>query len=114
MMKSDSPFSTAALLLLVSAFLHLVVLGVSFGSYLVPMIGGAIMWFVIGAGLQRGLRWLAHIAFIVAMLGGIYAMGVAMGETGLTQLALYGIMAVDWIAAVVLFVALWRSPQIAD
>ena len=111
---TDSPFRMAALLLLVSALLHLVVIAVSGGGFLVPMIGGAIMWFVIGAGLQRGMRWLAYIAFLLAMIGGVYAMGVGMGQTGLTQMALFGIMAVDWIAAVLLFGALWKAPHVVQ
>ena len=110
MLKSESPFGLAALALLVSAALHIVVIIVSGGGFLVPMIGGAIGWFVIGAGLQRGMRWLAHIAFLLAMIGGVYAMGTAMGQTGLTAMALFGIMAADWIAAALLFVALWKSP----
>lgn len=111
MEQSQSPFRLAALLLLVSAALHIVVIAVSGGGFLVPMIVGAVMWFVIGAGLQRGLRWLAHIAFLLAMIGGVYAMGTGMGQTGLTRMALFGIMAADWIAAVLLFGALWKSPK---
>jgi hypothetical protein len=114
MLKSESPFRVAAMALLVSAVLHIVVIVVSGGGFLVPMITGAIMWFVIGAGLQRGLRWLAHIAFLIAMIGGVYAMGTGMGQTGLTQLALFGIMAADWFAAVMLFCALWRGPVAAE
>lgn len=108
---TESPFRMAAMLLLVSAALHIVVIAVSGGGFLVPMIAGAMMWFVIGAGLQRGMRWLAYIAFLLAMIGGVYAMGTGMGQTGLTQMALFGIMAADWIAAVLLFVALWKAPQ---
>jgi hypothetical protein len=114
MMNSDSPFRFAALLLLLSAVLHIVVIIVSGGGFLAPMIAGAIMWFVIGAGLQRGMRWLAHIAFLLAMIGGVYVMGVGMGQTGLTQYALFGIIAADWIAAVLLFGALWKSPHIEE
>ena len=114
MMNSDSPFRFAALLLLLSAVLHIVVIFVSGGGFLVPMIAGAIMWFVIGAGLQRGMRWLAYIAFLFAMVGGVYAMGAGMGQTGLPQLALFGIMTVDWIAVVLLFIVLWRSPQVDE
>jgi len=91
-MMVKSPFRVAALFLLLSAVLHLVVIAVSGGGFLMPMIVGAIMWFVIGAGLQRGLRWLAYVAFLLAMIGGVYAMGVGMGQTGLTQMALFGIM----------------------
>ncbi len=107
-----SPFRVAALFLLLSAVLHLVVIAVSGGGFLMPMIVGAIMWFVIGAGLQRGLRWLAYVAFLLAMIGGVYAMGVGMGQTGLTQMALFGIMGADWIAAVLLFGALWKAPVV--
>ena len=109
---TDGPFRNPALLLLLSAMLHLVVIAVSGGGFLVPMIGGAIMWFVIGAGLQRGLRWLAYIAFLLAMFGGVYAMGTGMGQTGLTQMALFGIMGADWLAAVLLFGALWKAPAV--
>lgn len=108
---TDSPFRMAAVLLLVSAALHLVVIAVSGGEFLVPMIVGAVMWFMVGAGLQRRMRWLAYIAFLLAMIGGVYAMGTGMGQTGLTQMALFGIMAADWMAAVLLFVALWKSPK---
>lgn len=107
---TDSPFRMAALLLLISAAMHIVVIAVSGGGFLVPMIVGAVMWFVIGAGLQRGLRWLAYFAFLLAMIAGVYAMGTGMGQSGLTQMAFYGIMAADWIAAALLFVALWKTP----
>lgn len=109
---TDSPFRMAALVLLVSALLHLVVIAVSGGAFLMPMIGGAIMWFVIGAGLQRGMRWLAYIAFLLAMIGGVYVMGTGMGQTGLTQMALFGVMAADWIAVVLLFGTLWKAPVV--
>jgi hypothetical protein len=39
-------------------------------------------------------------------------MGTAMGQTGLTALALFGIMAADWIATVLLFGALWKAPVV--
>ena len=114
MVKTSGEFSLAAGAVLVSAVLHVVVIVVSGGGYVVPMLAGAVGWFVIGAGLQRGLRWLAHLAFLLAMIGGVVAMAYAMGAFGLTALAFWGIVAADCAAAVLLFVALWRGPQLVE
>ena len=81
MFRMNNEFSMAAMAVLVSAFLHIVVIIVSGGGFIVPMLAGAVGWFLIGAGLQRGWRWLAHIAFLGAMFGGVVAMGYAMGKT---------------------------------
>ena len=110
MLKTDGEFSRAALMLLLSAVLHIVVIVVSAGGYVMPMLVGAIGWFLIGAGLQRGLRWLAHIAFLLAMIGAVVALGYAMGAFGLVAMAFWAIVAADLLAAILLFGALWRAP----
>ena len=114
MFRMNNEFSMAAITILVSAILHIVVIVISTNDFLAPMLAGAVGWFLIGAGLQRGWRWLAHIAFLCAMIGGVVAMGYAMGQSGVVSYTFWGIVLADWIGAVLLFVALWRSPAARD
>ena len=113
MIEAKGPFSTAGRLLFLSVALHLVVIAVSGGGYFVEMLAGAVIWAAIAYGLMRGMRWLAFIAFLLAMGGGIVAMGYGMGTFGLTSIAFLAITAVDWLAAALLFVALWRPAETA-
>ena len=110
MLNPANPFNNAVLLIAVSIVLHLVVIAVSGGGFLVQMLGAAIVWGLVAAGLARGWRWLAYIAFLLALVGGIVAMSYGNATFGLTALAFYGIMAADWLAALALFIAIWRDP----
>lgn len=110
MLNPSSPFSNAVLLIAVSVVLHLVVIAVSGGGFVGPMLAGALIWAVVAVGLNRGWRWLAYIAFLLALVGGMVAMANAQSTFGLTSLTFWGIVAMDWLAAVALFVAIWRDP----
>lgn len=113
-MDFSSNYHRAAALLFVSAVLHLVVLVLSGGSYLMEMLIGLVVWTLIGFGLMRHWRWLAYIAFLLGMMGAIFAFGVGMSEFGLVRLSLFGIAIADVLAVLVLFALLWRNRPTSD
>ena len=110
MVKPEKPFNTAALLMVASAVLHLVVIAVAGGGYLIQMLTGAIVWAVIAAGLAQGWRWLGYVAFVLTLAGGIVAMANGMPNFGLTRAGFLGVTILDWLTAASLFAALWRDP----
>ena len=110
LLRNDGPYSRPALLLLVSAVLHLLVIVLSLGGYVLPMLVGAVVWVVIAAGLQRNWRWLAYLAFLLAIIGGIVAMSNGMATSGIVAIAFWSMMALDWVAAAFLFLLIWRDP----
>ena len=57
MFRMNNEFSMAAMAVLVSAILHIVVIVVSAGGFLAPMLAGAVGWFLIGAVLLFVALW---------------------------------------------------------
>lgn len=115
MFDFSKPFGNAALALLISSALHIVVLIVSLGGYLVPMITGAILWTICAWLLVNlGSRWIAAIVFLLAIFAAATApLANAMTSFGLTSIAFWGIVLADLAAAIMLFLALWRPKATA-
>lgn len=112
MFDFSKPFGLTRLFLLASAAFHIVVILVSLGGYIVPMLGGAVLWLASAFGLRSGNRWLAGLVFFLVLFAAVTVpLAYAMTETGLTSLAFWGITFADLGAALTLFVALWRSPK---
>ncbi len=77
------------------------------------MLVGAVVWVLIGVGLMRHLRWLAYIAFLLGLMGAIYAFGAGMSAFGMLSLTFFGIALADLLAVVLLFAILWRNRPVA-
>ena len=114
-MNMRGPYRNGALFLLISAILHLIapiVSGFSGDGLMLAAVG--VFYLVATWGLLRGMRWLAYVMFIVLMVGsiaaltGIWALGPVPGWV------YAGIVIANWIAVVMLFIALWRpAPKTA-
>ena len=100
---------SAAILLFVSALAHVVALFAGpGGSVPVALVSCAVLA-VLGFGLLKGLRWVAWVAFFVALADGIAALGAAVAAT-LPDPVCLAVAACDGQAALALFIALWRTP----
>lgn len=114
MFDFSKPFGNAALLLLVSAVLHIAVTLVSGTAYLVPMIMGAILWTGCAYLLGLGNRWIAGIIFVLALFIAVTVpLSIAVSGTGLVSALFYAITLADLGAAIALFLALWRNAAAA-
>ncbi|MHA3913705.1 hypothetical protein [Halovulum sp. GXIMD14793] len=115
MFDFTKPFGNASLVLLVSAALHLAVIAVSLGGYLLPMIIGALLWLTCASLLQLGNRWLAGLVFLIAIFAAATVpLAYAMSETGLISMLFFVIVLSNAAAALALFAALWTSGTVAQ
>ena len=89
-----------------SAALHFVAPFVSgFSTGALMLVGGGVMWAVIGWVLvTRGWRWLAWCGFFAALFGMIVGL---VGVAGVPDWVTSGFALADMLAAVGLFVVLW-------
>ncbi len=112
MSDSRSPFYPAAIWMLLCSICQLtlpLILGFQSSVYTMMLFG--MVGLVTALGLFKGWRWLAYLSFIPIMAVAILAMARSFDVTGLASFW-YGAIAVsDLIAAVFIFIALWRNPQ---
>ena len=98
----------AAILLLISAALHVV--GFVLGEYAMPfLLIPPVIYIVLAAGLSRGKIWVAWIA-LLCMIGGSAGTIVELfNPSAVPQWVFQGILATDLAAALVLFGAIWAG-----
>jgi len=73
-----------------------------------------IVYLLLALGLSRGWRWLAYIAFIILLIGAVFAFAYSFGVTSVPGWLHGAIALFDLLALLALFGALWRSkPAIA-
>jgi len=98
----------AGWLMLLGAATHLLTLAVGgIGHATTFLAGVGIVLAVLGIGLVRPWRWLAALAFLAALAGAVSGFG-ALRTSGLPDWAVWPMVAVDGLAALVLFADLWR------
>ena len=107
----QGPFVSAVLFVLASAALHIFAfLAGGFSSEAFGLIPFGLVYLVLAGLLAVGWRIFGYLGFVVMIFAGIVAMGfmwadhpVAWWWFGLTMVA-------DWLAALNLFLVLWRDP----
>lgn len=105
----NGPYRLGALFIAVSAALHVFAFLVGgFSTDALRLIPVGLVYAVIAYGLTRGWRWLAYVAFIAMMIGGTVALGSLWTPSPVPQWWTIAIIAADWLAALALFVSLWR------
>lgn len=107
-----APFGSlkvAGQFLLLSALLHLPAPILSgFAPVGWFMLGVSALYLVMSSGLTRGLRWFGYVTFVFMLIGmcGAY---ISLATTPVPHGLIWAIIAVDFLVAINLFVALWRS-----
>ncbi|MCG3268340.1 hypothetical protein [Yoonia sp. I 8.24] len=107
MTRQERKYTAAAALLFASAALHLPIAGIDFGAFGIQMIVAALLWTVLGLGLLRYWRWCAYIALFGMLYGVSAALFGAMDAIGLVSILFWAIVAIDALAAAILFGLLW-------
>jgi len=100
---------TAGAFLLLSAALHLVGVALEgFRPESLFLLGPAVLYVALFAGLARNMIWVGWIAFI-CMLGGAAGAVAELANAPIApRWVLWGILGADLVAAVVLFAAIWN------
>ena len=110
MIRTKSIFNLAAFLALLNTIVHITGAAIAgFASTAMPIIAGAVIWLIFTIGFKANLRWMAYIAFLVALFGGIYVYATA-SSSPIPQWASMAIVLLDILIALVLFVLIWRRP----
>lgn len=112
MIDVKGPFRVGAFLVGISGLLHIlaVIIG-AFSAEAILLVPVGLLYLAFCYGLLRGWRWLAHVVFIVMLIGIVAALSSAFGPSSIPGWWWLSIVLVDFCAAVALFGALWRAPQ---
>gem|GEM_PF-4411794 len=107
-------YKLGALFVAISAMLHLVspifARGLTQDALILLPIGALYLFFA--WGLRAKMRWVAHLAFIILLLGTLIAFGFSFNGTTVPAWA-YGSMALaNTVALASLFICLWRNKPI--
>ena len=91
---------------ILSGLMHFV--AAAFGDTMIMGITG-VLYILIGMGLTRGMRWLGYFAVLFMIFGSMLAYGF-MTVAPAPQWVTTTIIVLDLIAALNLFVAIWKAP----
>jgi hypothetical protein len=100
----------AAALVLLSAALHVVAVGIAaFAPNAMSMLGIAVVYVVLALGVLRGWVIAAWLSFFVMIFGTAGALAEAVGGSALPPWVFWSIAGVDLAAALAFFGVLWRG-----
>ncbi len=111
----QGPYQWAIPFLLLSAALHIVaplISGFVVEALVLALVG--VVYGICAFGLSRGMRWLAHVMYLVLFLGGIFALGNIWSVGPVPGWIYLGIVIANALAVLALFGALWRAPPAAN
>lgn len=109
-MTTPAPYRLAAVFVLISAVLHMFAFTVGgLSTAALILIPGGVIYLLIAAGLNRGKRWVAWLAFFLTGIGGSVALGLSFNTDPVPAWWYLAIMAADWAATLALFAGLWRA-----
>ncbi|MGY3439040.1 MULTISPECIES: hypothetical protein [unclassified Marinovum] len=107
MTRDERTYTAAATLMFLSAGLHLPIAALSPAAYGGASIIAAVLWALLGLGLLRAWRWCAYPALLAMMFELSFALGGAMETFGAMAGLFWALVAVNLVAAAVLFPLLW-------
>lgn len=109
-MNVRGPYRIGAAFFLLSGALHVFAFLVGgFSAEATRLIPIGIVYGLIAIGLFQGWRWLAYVAFLIALIGSIAALFSGMGMGTIPTWWWMAILLADVLAALGLFAALWRD-----
>lgn len=101
---------TAGYFVLISAALHVVGVALSgFASSTLFLLGPALLYVLLYAGLARNMMWVAWLTFITMLIGASAALSAFFEATPVPSWVFMAIVAADLIAALLLFGAIWAG-----
>ena len=101
---------TPAGLIGISAIFHLVAPFVSgFSSESLILLPVFVLYALLAWFVWRGKRWAAWLSFFFMLFGGIAGMTGFMSPDTMPVWVSLGIWGADWLAAICLFIVLWRD-----
>lgn len=111
MRQSAGLFSITSAIALANAVIHVAgAASAGFAGAAMPALVGGVLWLVFALLFRFRQRWSAYPAFLLALFGGILVYA-HLGASGVVpDWALSGILILDVLTAVLLFLLLWRHP----
>ena len=109
MFDAQGPYRIGALFIGLSGLMHLAapLLG-GFAGQAITLAGVGAIYLLIAAGLLRGWRWLAYLAFLVMLVALSAAIPGIFGQGPVPGWLFGGILVANLLAVLGLFAALWR------
>ena len=110
MIDARGPYRLGALFVGISAIFHLVApVFAGFGEEGTALFVVGLIYLAVAYGLMQGFRWLAYLAFIMLMVGSIFAITNIWSLSPVPGWISSAIVITDWLAVLSLFAALWKS-----
>ncbi len=106
-------YKLAALLLQISGVLHFITpLFAGFSDDVMMLLPVGLIYLLLSWGVYRGWRSVGWIAFLVVLPGAVFAFANAYSGTTVPAWIYAAITLADLLAAITLFVILWRSKRV--
>lgn len=100
----------AAVLMFIAALLCMIApFNSDFANTSMPLLAFFVLYAFFGWMITQNRRWAKWLGFLLLLLGGIFGMGNYLSGSPMPDWLTLGIWASSWIAAVCLFVELWRD-----
>lgn len=115
MIDVRGPYHNGAAFTGLSAVLHLIAPVFSNGTppaTILVLLG--LGYAALSYGLFQGWRWLAYLAFVAMMVGGLFDLAHVWGDTTGPNWLFVAAFCVNWGAVIALFVALWKPRSEAE
>lgn len=107
-------YKLAALMLQISGILHFIApLFAGFSNDVMRMLPIGLIYLLLSWGVYRGWRWVGWIAFLILLPGAVFAFANAYSGTTIPAWIYAAITLADLLAAITLFVILWRTRRAA-
>lgn len=110
-MRAPKDYRRAALLLSVSALLHLTLFGLVSYTLWMPLAFVILFHVALAVGLAKGWRWVAYLSFVALLTGAVTAFSLAITAAGVAALVLWAIVVIDLLAVMLLFRRLWSTVE---
>ncbi len=108
---NNNPYNMAAKWMTLCSALQITLpLVIGFNTIAYQMVVLGVLGLITGAGLLKGWRWLAYLAYIPVMVVAILAMARSFDVAGLASVWYWGIALLDLLTMLALWVALWKNP----
>ena len=111
MSQSKGLFNLAAVAALTNGLMHIAGAAIAgFETTVMPIILFGILWLLCAVGLKTQKRMIAYVAFLLAIIGGLFVYTQLGPNSALTPWLVIAMALLDLLIALLLFVVIWRQP----